>query len=40
MGKLAQVGGLLSYNIIFPSDKPDIARLLGCDAVLAHCPAA
>ena len=27
-----QVGGLLSYNIIFPSDKPDIARLLGCAA--------
>jgi len=23
------VGGLLSFNIIFPSDKPDIARLLG-----------
>ena len=23
------VGGLLSFNIIFPSDQPDIARLLG-----------
>lgn len=23
------VGGLLSFNIIFPSDEPDIARLLG-----------
>jgi len=23
------VGGLLSFNIIFPSDKPDIASLLG-----------
>ena len=23
------VGGLLSFNILFPSDKPDIARLLG-----------
>eukprot|EP01023_Acetabularia_acetabulum_P059187 TRINITY_DN7112_c0_g1_i12.p5 TRINITY_DN7112_c0_g1~~TRINITY_DN7112_c0_g1_i12.p5 ORF type:complete len:154 (-),score=30.02 TRINITY_DN7112_c0_g1_i12:1975-2436(-) len=26
---LMAVGGLLSFNIIFPSDKPDIARLLG-----------
>lgn len=24
------VGGLLSYNVLFPSDEPDIARLLGC----------
>jgi hypothetical protein len=24
-----QVGGLLSFNIIFPSDSPDIARLMG-----------
>ena len=24
-----QVGGLLSYNIIFPTDKPSIARLIG-----------
>ena len=24
-----QVGALLSYNIIFPTDKPSIARLLG-----------
>ena len=23
------VGGLLSFNLIFPSDQPDIARLLG-----------
>jgi hypothetical protein len=23
------VGGLLSFNIIFPSDQPDIARLMG-----------
>jgi hypothetical protein len=23
------VGGLLSFNLIFPSDKPDIARLIG-----------
>lgn len=23
------VGGLLSFNVIFPSDQPDIARLLG-----------
>jgi hypothetical protein len=23
------VGGLASFNLIFPSDKPDIARLLG-----------
>ena len=23
------VSGLLSYNIIFPSDQPDIARLIG-----------
>lgn len=23
------VGGLLSFNIIYPSDKPDIARLIG-----------
>jgi hypothetical protein len=23
------VGGLLSFNLIFPSDRPDIARLLG-----------
>jgi len=23
------VGALLSYNVLFPSDKPDIARLLG-----------
>jgi hypothetical protein len=27
---LMAVGGLLSYNLIFPSDKPDIARLMGC----------
>ena len=30
-----QVGGLLSFNVIFPSDQPDIARLLGCLAA-AH----
>ena len=24
------VGGLLSFNILFPSDQPDIARLIGC----------
>jgi hypothetical protein len=24
-----QVGGLLSFNLLFPSDKPDIARLMG-----------
>lgn len=24
-----QVGGLLSFNLIFPSDHPDIARLMG-----------
>lgn len=30
-----QVGGLLSFNVIFPSDQPDIARLLGCFAA-AH----
>lgn len=23
------MGGLLSFNILFPSDQPDIARLLG-----------
>ena len=23
------VGGLLSFNLIFPSDEPDIARLIG-----------
>lgn len=23
------VGGLLSFNLIFPSDQPDIARLIG-----------
>jgi hypothetical protein len=23
------VGGLLSYNIIFPTDEPSIARLMG-----------
>ena len=23
------IGGLLSFNVIFPSDKPDIARLMG-----------
>ena len=23
------VGGLLSFNVLFPSDQPDIARLLG-----------
>ncbi len=23
------VGGLLSFNLIFPSDQPDIARLMG-----------
>lgn len=23
------VGGLLSFNVLFPSDEPDIARLLG-----------
>jgi len=23
------VGGLLSFNVIFPSDQPDIARLMG-----------
>lgn len=27
---LMVVGGLLSFNLIFPSDKPDIARLMGC----------
>ena len=26
----AAVSGLLSYNLIFPSDEPNIARLLGC----------
>jgi hypothetical protein len=23
------VGGLLSFNLIFPSDEPSVARLLG-----------
>ncbi len=23
------IGGLLSYNVLFPSDQPDIARLMG-----------
>lgn len=23
------IGGLLSFNIIYPSDQPDIARLMG-----------
>jgi hypothetical protein len=24
------LGGLLSYNVLFPSDEPDIWRLMGC----------
>jgi len=24
-----QIGGLLSFNIIFPSEQPSIARLIG-----------
>lgn len=24
-----QIGGLLSFNLIFPTDEPSIARLLG-----------
>lgn len=24
------LGGLLSYNVLFPSDQPDIWRLMGC----------
>ena len=35
LGRLAniygvlQIGGLLSFNVIFPSDQPSIARLIG-----------
>jgi hypothetical protein len=28
-GAILQIGGLLSFNIIFPSEEPSIARLLG-----------
>ena len=31
----AIVGGLLSYNLLFPSDHPDIARLLGMWSIWA-----
>ncbi len=27
------VGGLLSFNVLFPSDQPTIARLMGCAPV-------
>ena len=27
---LTQIGGLLSFNVLFPSDQPDIWRLMGC----------
>lgn len=26
----AAFGGLLSFNLIFPSDEPDVWRLMGC----------
>lgn len=26
----AALGGLLSFNILFPSDEPDVWRLVGC----------
>lgn len=35
---LLAVGGLLSYNLIFPSEKPDIARLMGCAPVAMPLP--
>ena len=30
------VGGLLSFNLLFPTDQPSIARMLGCAALLLH----
>lgn len=30
------VGGLLSFNLLFPTDQPSIARMLGCAALLSH----
>jgi hypothetical protein len=30
------VGGLLSFNLLFPSDRPDIARLMGCAVCCVH----
>ena len=28
------VGGLLSFNLLFPTDQPSIARMLGCAVCL------
>ncbi len=28
------VGGLLSFNLLFPTDQPSIARMLGCAPTL------
>lgn len=28
-GVFLQVGGFLSFNLLFPSDRPDIPRLMG-----------
>jgi hypothetical protein len=25
-----QIGGLLSFNVLLPSDEPDVWRLMGC----------
>ena len=30
------VGGLLSFNLLFPTDQPSIARMLGCAALSSH----
>ena len=30
------VGGLLSFNLLLPTDQPSIARMLGCAALLSH----
>lgn len=32
------VGGLLSFNLLFPTDQPSIARMLGCALLFFFSP--